>query len=582
MTVRERPVRIANCSGFYGDRMTALADMATGGPVDVITGDYLAEVTMLVLAKARLKDPAAGYARTFLTQLEPALAAIAERGVKVVVNAGGLNPAALADATRALLDRCGVALTVAYVDGDDVLPRMGEDGLVRHLTSGAPASTWPYEPLTANAYLGGFGVARALERGADIVVTGRVADASVVSGAAAWWWGWTPGDLDALAGAVAAGHVIECGAQATGGNFSGFTGVPGLERPGFPIAEIAATGDTVITKHAGTGGRVSVDTVTAQLLYEVGAPAYLNPDVTTHLDALELSDAGTDRVAMTGARGTPPPPTTKVAVTALGGWQNSGTFVLTGLDIDAKADLIERTVRAGLAGVDGVDALTFTRIGQAADDPAEQELGAALLKVAVRGTEKAAGRAFSGMLVEMALASYPGHHQMAPPSRGGSYGEYWPGLVAQAELAHRVVHADGTSETVPPPATTRAPSAVAGAEPEPYDAGATRTMPLGRVAYARSGDKGGDGNVGIWAPDAAAWPWLRATLTVETLRKLLPEAAPLEISRYELPNLRAVNFVIHGLLGDGATSTTRFDKQAKALAEWVRARHLPVPDVLTS
>ncbi|HEY3682721.1 MAG TPA: acyclic terpene utilization AtuA family protein [Streptosporangiaceae bacterium] len=582
MSREDRPVRIANCSGFYGDRMTALYDMATGGHVDVITGDYLAEVTMLVLAKARLKDPAAGYARTFAAQLEPALPAIAERGIKVVVNAGGLNPAGLADAVRALLDRRGAALTVAYVDGDDVLPRLGEDGLVRHLTGGGPPSAWPYEPLTANAYLGGFGVARALERGADIVVTGRVADASVVSGAAAWWWGWTPGDLDALAGAVAAGHVIECGAQATGGNFSGFADVPGLERPGFPIAEIAANGDTVITKHPGTGGRVSADTVTAQLLYEVGAPAYLNPDVTTHLDALGLRDLGGDRVAMTGARGTPPPPTTKVAVTALGGWQNSGTFVLTGLDIDAKADLVERTVRAGLDGVAGVDALTFTRIGRAAEDPAEQELGAALLKVSVRGTEKAAGRAFSGMLVEMALSSYPGHHQMAPPGRGGSYGEYWPGLIAQAELAHRVVHADGGSEIVAPPPVTETPGAAVAPEPEPYAGGATRTLPLGRVAYARSGDKGGDGNVGIWAPDAAAWPWLRAALTVEALRKLLPEAAGLEISRYELPNLRAVNFVIHGLLGEGATSTTRFDKQAKALAEWVRARHLPVPEHLTA
>jgi hypothetical protein len=569
-----RPVRIANCSGFYGDRMSALTEMVRGGPVDVVTGDYLAEVTMLILAKARLKDPGAGYARTFLPQLEPVLEEIAEKGVKVVVNAGGLNPAALAEATRALLKQRGVTLSVAHVDGDDVLARTDD---LTHLRTGEPLSAWDHEPLTANAYLGGWGVARALAGGADIIVTGRAADASLVAGAAAWWWDWAADDYDALAGAVAAGHVIECGTQATGGNFSGFTTVPGLERPGFPLAEIDRDGSAVITKHPGTGGTVTTDTVTAQLLYEIGEPAYLNPDIVTHLDSLTLHDLGGDRVRISGTRGSAPPATTKVAVTALGGWRNSSTFLLTGLDVDEKAALIERTVRARLTDVPGVDSLTFTGLGTPAADPATQGDGTRLLNVAVHGTKESAGRAFSAMLVEMALATYPGCHQMAPPGQGSSFGVYWPGLIEQATLKHRVVHDDGREEQVPPPSPgadtsdVAEPTAVPALPDEP-----TVRIPLGRIASARSGDKGGDANVGVWVT-AAAFDWLRTMLTAEKIRDLLPETGKLAIERYELANLNAVNFVIRGLLEEGATSTTRFDKQAKALGEWLRAREIDVP-----
>ncbi len=329
-----RPVRIGNCSGFYGDRASAMADMASAGGIDVLTGDYLAEVTMLILGKARAKDPTKGYAASFLHHLDAALEHLVANRIRLVVNAGGLNPGGLATATRELAARRGHELRVAHIDGDDVFDRL--DSLppaghaLPHLTSGEPLSSWPHRPLTANAYLGGFGIARALEHGADIVITGRVADASLVVGAAAWWWGWTAHDHDALAGAVCAGHVIECGAQATGGNFSGFRDVADLDDPGFPIAEIAADGSSVITKHAGTGGAVTEDTVKAQLLYEIGEPAYLNPDVVAHLDTAEVTELGNDRVEIRGVRGSAPPPTTKVAITAVGGWQNSMLLALTG------------------------------------------------------------------------------------------------------------------------------------------------------------------------------------------------------------------------------------------------------------
>ncbi|MCO5997508.1 acyclic terpene utilization AtuA family protein [Actinoallomurus rhizosphaericola] len=578
-----RPVRIANCSGFYGDRISALAEMVRGGPVDVVTGDYLAEVTMLVLAKNRLKKPSGGYATTFLRQLRPVAAEIAERGIKVVVNAGGLDPAGLARDTRALLAEVGVDLAVAHVEGDDLSARLAglaaEGHDLAHLDTGEPFASWGHEPLTANAYLGGFGVAAALAGGADIVITGRVADASLVTGAAAWWWGWSPDDHDALAGAVVAGHVIECGAQATGGNFSGFTGIADLRHPGFPIAEVDRDGSSVITKHEDTGGAVTVDTVTAQLLYEVGAPGYLNPDVIARLDTVRVEQEGPDRVRISGARGQAPPPTTKVAVTGLGGWRNSCTFVLTGLDVDAKAALVERAVRARLDGEPGIADLRFTRIGAPATDPADQMAGSSLLHVAVDGDQNSAGRAFSALCVELALSSYPGIYGMGVPSAGSAYGVYWPTLVPQDVPRHTVVHPDGREEIVPPPATAE-PAAETDVALPPYEAGPTVEGPLGRLVHARSGDKGGNANVGLWVADPEAWPWLAATMTTERFQELLPETRGLAVDRYVLPNLRAVNFVVRGLLDGGATEARRFDTQAKALGEWLRARHVPLPERL--
>ncbi|GAA3979919.1 DUF1446 domain-containing protein [Actinomadura viridis] len=572
----QRPVRIANASGFYGDRQSALAEMVTGGDVDVVTGDYLAEVTMLVLAKSRLKNPGAGYAATFPAQLAPVLGTILERDIKVVVNAGGLNPRGLADLVAAKAAGLGLAPRIACVLGDDLMPRLG-DLRERGLLTGGEAGPG-FEPLTANAYLGGWGIARALEEGADLVICGRVTDAALTVGPAAWWHGWARDDWDRLAGAVAAGHVIECGAQATGGNYASFTEIANMLHPGFPIAEVAADGSSVITKHEGTGGAVTVGTVTAQLVYEIQGTRYLNPDVTTLLDTIELTQDGPDRVRVSGTRGAPPPATAKVAVTGLGGYENETTLVLTGRRLEEKAALVERSVRAALGGAEGVTELAFQRIGTAADDPADQGAASALLRIAVRGTdEKRVGRAFSGLIVGQALSGYPGFYATGTPSGARSYGRYVPALVPVTEVEHRVQHADGSVETIaPPPVTADAPDEPVAAVPSPPAPG-SRTAPLGEFADARSGDKGGDANLGVWVRDAAHWEWLRATLTTDRLRELLTEAAGLRVDRYELPRLHALNFVVRGLLGDGATSTVRFDAQAKALGEYVLARHVAVP-----
>jgi hypothetical protein len=565
-----------------------MADMAKAGGIDVLTGDYLAEVTMLILGKARAKDSTKGYATTFLQQLGPALEHLVANGIRLVVNAGGLNPAGLADATRDLIARHGHGLRVSHVEGDDVFGRLDALQQAGHslpnLTSGEPLSSWSHQPLTANAYLGGFGIARALAHGADIVITGRVADASLVVGPAAWWWSWSPDDYDALAGAVAAGHVIECGPQATGGNFSGFPTIADLLQPGFPIAEIAADGSSVITKNPGTGGAVTPDTVTAQLLYEIGEPAYLNPDVITHLDTATLKDLGDDRVQIRGVRGSAPPATTKVAITGVGGWENSVLFALTGTDLDAKTALVERSVHRYAETVAGLDAVGIDRIGQAQHDPDSQNAGTELLKITVQGTEQAAGRAFSSRMVELALSSYPGLYSLGPPQAGSAFGVYWPALLDQGLLKHTVHHHDGSTEIIASPDPHGAVGEVTPQSgpplAQPAPAPGTDELivaALGEIVHTRSGDKGGDANLGVWVRDRQAWDWLKSTLTIDELRRLLPETRELAISRYELPNLGAVNFVLQGLLGTGATSTLRLDAQAKALGEWLRARNTKMP-----
>jgi hypothetical protein len=558
---RPGPLRIANASGFYGDRASAMYEQLAGGEIDVLTGDYLAELTMLILGRDRRKDDALGYAKTFLRQLESTLGIALDRGVKIVSNAGGLNPAGLAAAVRTLADNLGLDVAVAHVEGDDLRPRAAELGLG--------------EPLAANAYLGAWGIAACLNAGADVVVTGRVTDASLVVGPAAAHFGWTRTSYDELAGAVVAGHVIECGPQATGGNYAFFRELPSLDKPlGFPIAEVQPDGSSVITKHPGTGGEVTVGTVTAQLLYEINGARYPGPDVTARFDTVQLAPDGPDRVRISGVQGEPPPPVLKVGLNSLGGFRNEVTFVLTGLDIDAKAAL----VRAQLADLDA----TWTLARTDHPDPPVQEEAAALLHCVVRGPDpKALGRAFSGAAIELALASYPGFHVTAPPGEASPYGVFSAAYVPAVEVPHVAVQADGTRVDIAPAADVRelvpvADPVVAGAAPS----GPTRRAPLGSVAGARSGDKGGAANVGVWVRSDAAFAWLVHELDVARLKALLPETAPLHVERHVLANLRALNFVVDGILGAGVASNARHDPQAKALGEWLRSRHVDIPEAL--
>jgi hypothetical protein len=583
-------LRIANCSGYFGDRLSAAAEMVEGGPIDVLTGDWLAELTMLILAGQRASRPDAGYAGTFVTQMEQVLGPCLDRDIKVVSNAGGLNPAGCARAVAAVADRLGLRPRIAWIEGDDLLGRLdalqaGGEAL-RNLDTGEPFDVVG-APVSANAYIGGFGISEALAAGADVVICGRITDAALVVGPAAWHFGWKEGDLDALAGAVVAGHVIECGPQAVGGNYAFFREVPGLEHPGFPIAEVRADGSSTITKHPGAGGLVSIGTVTAQLLYEIAGPAYPNPDVTARFDTIELAQDGPDRVAITGVRGEPPPATAKVAVNYQGGFRNQMSVVFTGLDIEAKAELFERTLWSSLPGGRGaVEHADVQLLRHDRPDAPTNEGATAELRVTVTdAVEARVGRAFSRVVADKALSTYPGFFATSPPGDARPYGVYWPTTVAGTAVEQQVFVDGAHVATVGWSALAgTAPASVASTPtltPTAAEAsGPTTPAPLGRILGARSGDKGGNANLGVWARTPSAYPWLRRWLTSDQLRAVIPEAAPLEIDRHELPNLLAVNFVIKGLLGRGVAATSRIDPQAKGLGEYFRSRYADLPSAL--
>ena len=581
-------VRIANCSGFYGDRLTAAREMVEGGPIDVLTGDYLAELTMAILYKSRAKRPETGYATTFVTQMEQVLGACLAKGIKVVANAGGLNPAGCAAAVQAVADKQGLKPKIAYVTGDDVLGKLDEWQRAGHalanLDQGRSLNDLRAPIVTANAYLGGWGIAEALSQGADVVITGRVTDAALALGPAAWKFGWKRDDWDRLAAGVVCGHILECGAQCCGGNYSFFQEVPTYTRIGFPVAEMEASGEFVVTKHPGTGGLVSVGTITAQLLYEIGGPRYLNPDVTARFDSIRLALEGPDRVRVSGVKGEPPPPDTKLCLNYFGGYKNTMTFVLTGLDIPEKAKLIEDTFWGMVGGRERFAEVAVSLRRSDQEDPESNESAQALLKITVKDLDAAkVGRAWSNRAIEMALAHYPGFHMTSPPTEEAGYAVYWPALVPSG-MIEQVVHVGGRE--IPIPTTTKcgdpdmAPALPPSAVTPPAPGGRTVRVALGRVAGARSGDKGGNANVGVWARTAEAYAWLCSYLSVERLNQLLPEARGLEVERHLLPNLLAVNFVIQRLLGEGVSSSTRSDPQAKSLGEYLRAKVVDVPEAL--
>jgi Acyclic terpene utilisation family protein AtuA len=476
------PLRIANCSGFYGDRRSAPRELLEGGPIDVLTGDYLAELTMLILWRSRPRDPAKGYATSFLGQMEECLGLATDKGVKVVANAGGLNPAGLAAELRELAGRLGLDVRVAHVEGDDLLDRLDDLRAVgeplAHLDTRVPLAEAGVAPVTANAYLGAWGIVAALEAGADVVVCGRVTDASLVVGPAAWHFGWAADDWDRLAGAVVTGHVLECGTQATGGNYAFLEELPDTRLPGFPIAEVAADGSAVVTKHPGTGGLVTVGTVTAQLLYEIAGPAYQNPDVVARFDTVRVEAAGPDRVRLHGTRGEPAPDRLKVAINYLGGFRNSMSFVLTGLDVEAKAAMAEAALFDRLGGRERFQTAVTRLVGRPTPDPASAEEAVAELRVTVKDPDPTkVGRAFSSTAIELALASYPGCYTTTPPGDATPYGVYWPTLV-RADLVDQVVVLDTghrlpvkppTGPTLHPPGAAPHPPAPAPglADPDP-------------------------------------------------------------------------------------------------------------------
>jgi hypothetical protein len=576
-------VIIANCSGFFGDRLSAAAEMVRGGPIDVLTGDYLAELTMALLFRLKLKNPEAGYTPTFLKQMEEIMGECLDKKIKVVSNAGGLNPRGLAQELLKIAEKLGLHPKIACIEGDDLMGRLAElqeagEALV-HLDKGISLKDGGLVPITANAYLGGWGIAEALEKGADIVVSGRVADASLVMGPAAWWFGWKRNDWDKLAGTAVAGHIVECAAQATGGNYSFIDEVPSFLKVGYPIAEIFADGSSVITKHPGTGGLVSVDTVKAQLLYEVKEPTYLTPDVSARFDTIRISQEAPDRVRISGVLGSPPPETTKVCINCLGGYRNSANVVLTGLDIEKKAKIFEDALFDSLGGRGNYAVEEVQLVRSDKDDPATNDEAFAYLRISVMDKDQKKVDKFSAKIVELGLANIPGFTLTAPPAKGTMAIIHWPALIPQ-RLATQKITIDGDESTVGFEASGKAAPLPEGPKLAipPVPAGKMVRIPFGRVFATRSGDKGGNANLGVWGKTPEAYAFLKEFLTVKKLKDLLKDMSRYEIERYEFPNLLAVNFYIRGVLGEGVAASTRSDPQAKTLGEYLRARVVELPE----
>lgn len=591
-------LRVANCSGFFGDRVSAAKEMVDGGPIDVLTGDWLAELTMLILARSRAKRPGCGWARTFLSQMEQVMGTCLDRGIKVVSNAGGLDPEGCAEAVSECAGRLGLAPRIAVVIGDDVMDRFADlvaAGSVRPFDDGPAVSA--AAALTANAYLGCWGIVDALAAGADIVICGRVTDAALTCGPAAWRHGWTAENFDALAGAVVAGHVLECGAQATGGNYSFFDEVPAFRpgaanpRLGFPWADVFADGSSIIGMHDDSPGLVSRGTVTSQLLYEIGGPRYLGPDVVARFDSIVLDEVAPNRVRLAGVKGEAPPPTLKVATNSFGGFRNQVSVALTGLDIEDKARVVE-TVFWDLCpfGPNDIAQCHVELIRTDAADPSTNPEATAVWRMVVHDADDTRiGRPMGAAMIESALASIPGMYALGGgPPTATPFGVYRPAVIDRDQVAvqYRIFGDDRWIDVADRSASVAAPAPVAPAAAARSDRAVisvdtdVSSVPLGTVVGARSGDKGGDANVGVFARSEQAWEWLDDYLTADRLAELLPEVADLVVERYRFPNLWALNFVVRGLLGEGVAASVRQDAQAKSLGEWLRSRIVEVPTAL--
>jgi hypothetical protein len=584
----KRPLRIAAFSGALGDWREALSAAVRGEPVDVLVGDYLAEVTMARIAAGFLAGPAPlalrqFYCDVFRTQLIPELEAIAARGLKVVVNAGAFNPAGLAAAVRSEVVTRGLPVKVAHTRGDNLLPRVGAlaaQGALANLDTGRPLGALAEHVVAANAYIGGWGIAAALAEGADIVICGRVADASLVAGPAAWWHDWRRDDFDRLAGAVAAGHVIECGAQATGGNFSGFIELGAPTRIGFPIAEIAEDGSSIITKRAADEGAVTVDTVTAQLLYEIQGADYLNPDVVLHVDTVQLAQDGANRVRLSAIRGGPAPETTKLGCFYPNGWKTTFWAFATGLDAAAKVAWLDRQMRT-VAERLALDEYHFDVLGQPAEDPATQAEATVAIRIAASAAERAELGELLGGLGSFGMGSLPGFYAEVtgePDMRV----DFWPALVPQSAIAHEAVLDDGRVIAVAPPPTRplRAAARARTSGAASASGGETRRLPLGQLIHARTGDKGANANLGVWVRKPEAWEWLRITLTAAELSRLLGLHQDIHVERHEFPNLQGLLFVLRGCFGVSGSGNAGLDPLGKAIGEFLRARTVVIPEEL--
>ncbi|MDF3881035.1 acyclic terpene utilization AtuA family protein [Cupriavidus basilensis] len=583
----ERKIAIGCSSGFWGDSAQAAAQLVGSGQIDYLVSDYLAEITMSLLARARAKNAELGYPPDFVETLAPLLPTIAERGIRVVSNAGGINPRACRQALAQAAQAAGVALRIAVVEGDDLMPRIDElkDLAPTEMFTGGPL---PQRLQSCNAYLGARAIATALDAGADIVLTGRCVDSAVTLGILMHEFGWRDTDYDLLAAGSLAGHVIECGPQCTGGLFTDWAEVTGWEDMGYPIVECLADGTFTVTKPAGTGGLVSRATVAEQIVYEIGDPAaYILPDVVCDFTQVKLAQEGPDRVHVSGARGRGPTPTYKVSATYADGWRVIATMMVAGRDAAAKARrmgqaIIERTRRLNLAAGRADYRETSVEVMGAEDTYGASGRFAAsarevVLKIGLRHDDKTALEVFGREMTQAGVAMaqgttglFGGRPSPSPVVRLFSF------LLDKARVPVRI-DLDGTTTSVAiaagQPLERREPAAPAD-EPTPADC---VEVPLIALAWARSGDKGNDANIGVIARRPEFLPVLRRELTTERVGAFFAHYVTGVVQRWELPGFHALNFLLTRALGGGGIASLRYDPQGKSYAQMLMDLPVRVP-----
>ena len=581
---------IANCGGFWGDDPTAARRQVEGGPIDYLVMDYLAEVTMAILQKQRQRDPARGFAADFLQQMRDVLPACVEKGVTIISNAGGVNPLACRDALEALAEELGIAdqVRVGVVLGDDIFDDL--DGLLAsdeelaHMDTGEALSTVRADVLSANVYLGARPIAKALEMGANVVIAGRVTDTAVTLAPMIHEFGWAEDDWDRIAAGVIAGHIIECGTQATGGNFTDWHLVESYHDMGYPLIEAHADGSFVVTKHPGTGGLVSVHTVSEQLVYEMGSPHYLAPDCTARFDSIQLTDDGPDRVRVTGAKGAPAPEKLKVSISFSTGYRAFGRLLISGPLALEKAERVADAFWYAAGGEESYEDARTCAIGWNGGHPAlsdDDEPSEVLLQVAVRDNDRAKIESqFAVQLVPRVLATVPGITYLADQGRprvSGVVG-YWPALIGRAALDVCIVVGDREERMSSLSPTTGAVTEFTPDAPcESVPNTGRRTMVhLEELCLARSGDKGDTCNIGVIARSPEVYDWMRRNLTTAFVKTRFEGICEGDIERHEVPNLLAMNFLLHESLGGGGTLSLLLDAQGKTYAQYLLSAEVTV------
>jgi hypothetical protein len=590
---RDRIV-IANCGGFWGDDPTAAKRQVEGGPIDYLVMDYLAEVTMAILQKQRQRKPEAGFATDFLTQMRDVLPACMEKGIKVITNAGGVNPLACKAAIEKLAEEQGVAdkLRVGVVLGDDIYPDL--DDLIAagesmdSMDSGRPLTDVKDRALSANVYLGTAPVAKALDLGANVVICGRVTDTSVTLAPMVHEFGWAADDWDRLAAGIIAGHIIECGTQCAGGNFTDWHLVKSWQNLGFPLVEARSDGTFTVTKHPGTGGLISVHTVSEQLLYEMGSPRYLSPDAIARFDSITLTQDGPDRVTVSGARGEPAPEKLKVSASFQSGYRAFGRLIVSGPDTLAKAERVAEIFWDSAGGRSNYEDTSTQLIGWNACHPSttDSEPSEVVVQLAAKDPdEKKLNNAFAVQLVPRVLGSVPGITYMADLGRprASEVVGYWPALISREKVPMKVIVGDQEVAVEHPPlpesgGTEFTPAPVPPSTIAPT--GKTVRIPLSRLCLARSGDKGDTANVGVLARSSAIYHWMVDHITSAFVKDRFAEICKGEVERSEVPNLLAVNFLLHESLGGGGTNSLYLDGQGKTYAQYLLAATVEVDESL--